>query len=126
MKKWDDGDLWFHKDEKFKQLKAFFRFRIYTNDLPFVSGDGGDRSSRGIDPEARHLFTTMWVEMVNHHLKIYNLLPNEMGYEFEVSLDQDHIQFYFSGFSDKLSNYIQQTLLKVTQMKHVNLEMEFN
>jgi secreted Zn-dependent insulinase-like peptidase len=35
VKHWDESDLWFKKDDKFKKPKGNIAVKIYTNDLHF-------------------------------------------------------------------------------------------
>jgi len=33
LKQWVDGDLWYHRDDKFNEPKAFIRLKIYSKDF---------------------------------------------------------------------------------------------
>ena len=79
VNQWDDSDLWFKKDDKFKKPKGNIAVKIYTNDLHF-----------GTTPISR-VFTEMWKGCFSEYIREFKYMADCAELSFDQSLAIDNI-----------------------------------
>mmetsp|Transcript_12503 Transcript_12503/g.21036 ORF Transcript_12503/g.21036 Transcript_12503/m.21036 type:complete len:243 (+) Transcript_12503:1089-1817(+) len=98
IKKWEDCDLWYKKDDKFERPKAIVEMKIYTNDCGF-----------GKNLEGR-LFANVWREVQSEYLREFNYMADCANLSFDVVNMTDNLNFTWSGFNDSLQNYLKESV----------------
>jgi insulysin len=115
IKQWpDETDLWYKKDDTFKMPKAQVKLKVYTNDCLF-----------SVKPEGR-VFAHVWATTVTEYLREFNYMADLAKLDFGVSIDNDCIDYRWSGFNDSMPNYITETLSKIVNMKDADLAQIFD
>ena len=114
VKQWDDTDLWFKKDDKFKKPKGNIAFKLYTNDLNF----GTTQISR--------VFAEVWKGCLNEYIREFKYMADCAELEFVCQLPIDNISFQWSGYSDTLPVYVRETVERLVKMRDENMETIFN
>lgn len=95
---WDNADLWYKKDDKFKKPKGKVAVKIYTNDIHF----GTTATSR--------VFAEMWKACFNEYIREFKYIADCAELTSSITLAVDNLQFEWSGYTDTLSIYVQETL----------------
>jgi secreted Zn-dependent insulinase-like peptidase len=108
VKKWENAELWYKKDDKFKVPKAIVKMRLFTNDCSFTK-----------IPQGR-LFAQVWEKCLDEYLREFNYMADCAELNFSLSLMQDKIKFEWSGYNDSLIEYVKQTILQLTKFKLSN------
>ena len=101
----ENTDLWYRKDDKYKQPKAVVQMRIYTNDNDFGKSLSGN------------LFSKVWAQVLDQHLKEYTYMAELATLKFSLTANLVDIDLQWSGFNDSMPNFIKETLEKVGKMK---------
>lgn len=104
MKQWEDTDLWYKKDDKFKRPKAVINMKIYTTDNGF-----------GLQQESR-MFANVWRGVQEEYLREFNYMADCANLSFDVNCVYDNISFSWSGFNDSMPNYVNETMNKLKAM----------
>ena len=106
--------IFFKKDDKFKKPKGKVVVKIYTNDLHF----GTTAISR--------VFAEIWKGCFNEYIREFKYIADCAELHLSITLAVDNVQFEWSGYTDTLSVYVEETLQRVGKMKEANLEAIFN
>jgi len=111
---WDNAELWFKKDDRFKKPKGNVGVKIYTNDLNF-----------GTTPISR-VFGEVWKGCFNEYMREFKYMADCAELSLEATLALDNLQFHWSGFSDTLPIYVKETFQRVVAMRSADLEKIFD
>lgn len=114
LKKWDDADLWYHKDNKFDRPKAYVYIKVYTGDDGF-----------GSSPDKR-VFAQVWDEVVDEHLREFSYMADCAKMGFSKNVLHDNVSFSFNGFNDKMPTYIVEIFNRMLTMKNSDLKNTFD
>ena len=60
IKKWEDTDLWYKKDDKFNMPKAIINMKLYTSDCGFGTTLNG------------RVFSTFWMNLASECMREFN------------------------------------------------------
>ena len=74
------------------------KLRVYTDDLGLA-----------LEPRAQ-VFSQVWVEVVNEHLREFNYKASLAKLEFSLKMDIDAIDFEWSGLSHSMVDYVEETV----------------
>lgn len=77
LKKWDDTELWFMKNDKFERPKAIVNCKIYTNDCMFGLHDKGK------------VFAIMWKNVLYEYLREFLYMAQEANLNLDISISLD-------------------------------------
>lgn len=113
-KQWDNTDLWFKKDDRFCKPKGNVAVKIYTHDHSF-----------GTTVKSR-VFAEMWKGCLEEYMREFKYMADCAELSLAVTLLHDNVQFHWSGYSDTLPVYVQETFKRVVAMRSANLESIFN
>lgn len=80
IQQWEETDLWYLKDDKFKRPKAIANVKLYTNDCMF------GRSAQG------RVFIEVWNAVVKEYLR-----------EFYYMASMAELEAYMSAYNDNLN-----------------------
>lgn len=94
----ENYDLWFLKDDHFKKPKIRVGMKLYTDDCNF------GKSVKG------RAFTSLWNGVLGKYLKEFFYMAEMAGMSFSHVFAHDNMQFIWSGFSQKISNFINETI----------------
>lgn len=114
LKTWDDTEVWYKKDDKFKRPKGIVNFKIYTNDCDFSQTAAG------------RLFGEVWRQCLDEYLREFAYMASCASLDFSLSILADNVEFSWSGFNDSLPTYVTETVKKIKGMKSADLEEIFN
>ena len=98
VKKWENGMLWYMKDDKFKKPKANVALNLYTTDNDFSTKKEG------------RMFAGIWKEVLNEYLGEFKYMAECANLEFEATITADHVEFIWQGFNDSMTNFITETV----------------
>lgn len=111
---WDDTEVWYKKDDKFKRPKAIVNLKIYTNDCDFSQTSVG------------RLFSEIWLECLNEFAREFTYMASCATLNVDTSISPDNINIKWSGFNDSLPIFIEETINLVHKMKDTNIEDIYN
>ena len=115
VKQWEDlADLWYKKDDKFKKPKGTVACKIYTDDLMF-----------GQSPQTV-VFAELWKRSLTEVLREFSYLAEQAKLDFSFTLYIDNIDLRWSGFNDKLVNFVTETLQKINEFRNMEALDIFN
>ena len=114
LKKWDDCDLWYMKDNKFDRPKAYIYMKIYTADDGF-----------GTSAEKR-VFAQVWQQVIDEHLREFSYMADCAKMNFGLNILHDNLSFSFNGFNDKMPTYIVEIMNRILTMKDSDQKNTFN
>lgn len=102
MRQWaDDTDLWYLKDDKYLRPKGMVSLKIYTGDCEF-----------GRTPQGR-VFVELWNAMLQEHLREFYYMAQMASLHASMSLPHDNYNIQWSGFSDSLPTFVEETLKRL-------------
>ena len=90
------------------------KFKIYSNDCLFIQ-----------KPEAK-VFAQVWSEVVKEHLREQTYMADLAKLKFKLTIDHDSIDFTWTGFTESLPNYINDTLTRINQIKSIDTSSMFH
>lgn len=105
LKKWEDTDLWFMKDDKFERPKSIVNCRIYTNDCMFGLTDKGK------------IFANVWNSVLNETLREFFYMAGQASLHAHIGLSHDTINLEWAGFNDSMNGFISETLQQIKTVK---------
>jgi insulysin len=106
LRQWaDDTDLWFMKDDKYQRPKGLVSLKIYTGDCEF------GQTARG------RVFVEMWNSILNEYLREFYYMAQMASLNASVSLPHDNVNIQWSGFSDSLPTFVEETLKRIKGLK---------
>lgn len=114
LKQWEDTDLWYKKDDKWKKPKAIVTLKIYITDERY-----------GLDKQAR-LFTNVWLHVQGEYLREFAYTAGQASLSFSITGLHDNLNFSWSGFNDTMPVYIKESLERIMKMKEEDLEDYFD
>jgi len=114
LKTWDDTEVWYKKDDKFKRPKGIVNFKIYTNDCSFSQTAAG------------RLFAEVWRQCLDEYLREFSYMASCASLDFSLVVAPDNVEFNWSGFNDSLPTYVTETVKRIKAMKSADLEEIFN
>lgn len=102
LKQWaDDTDLWYMKDDKYLRPKGIVSLKIYTGDCEF------GQTARG------RVFVEVWNQILNESLREFYYMAQMASLNANVSLPHDNVNIQWSGFSDSLPTFVEETLKRI-------------
>jgi len=110
----ENTDLWYRKDDQYKQPKGIVKMRIATKD----NGYGNSIEGR--------LFAQIWHRVLDEHLKEYTYMAEQATLSFSTAVNINDVDIQWSGFNDSMPNFIKETLIKIGQMKDADTREIFN
>lgn len=113
LKRWEDTDLWYMKDDKFDRPKSYIYMKIYTGD------DGFGRTIE------KKVFAQVWEKVVEEFLREYSYMADCARMGFSMAILHDNINLTFNGFNDKMPTYIVEIITRILKMKEANLQHTF-
>lgn len=113
LKTWEDTELWYKKDDKFKRPKGIVNVKIYTNDCLFSQTAYG------------RMFSEVWKEVLEEYLREFLYMAACADLNFEIAVAPDNIAITWSGFNDSLSIFALETVKRIKEMKTADLNEIF-
>lgn len=110
IKKWDNTELWYKKDDKFLRPKAVIGMKIYTQD------NGFSKTAEG------RLFANLWKAAAEEYLREFSYNAECASLKFVVNLLHDNIDLKWSGWNDSMTAFVNETFEKINQMKNADLQ----
>jgi len=89
--------------------KMVAKLKVYSNDCLFNQ-----------KPEGR-VHAHVWNEVVKEHLREFNYMADLAKLDFSVSIDLDSIDFTWNGYNDSMTNYIDESLRRINQIKETDV-----
>lgn len=114
MQVWEDCDLWYLKDDKFKRPKAMIDMKIYTNDCMF------GRTAHG------RVFVEVWNNMVKEYLREFYYTASVAELDTNTSAYHDNINIHWKGYNDSLPTFVEETLKRLKAFNPSENEDIFN
>jgi insulysin len=106
LKQWaDDTDLWYLKDDKFQRPKGVVSLKIYTGDNEF------GRTALG------RVFAEVWNQVLQEHLREFYYMAQMASLHASMSLPHDNYNLQWTGFSDSLPRFVEETLKRMRDLK---------
>jgi len=102
LKQWaDDTDLWYMKDNKFLRPKGMVSLKIYSGDCEF-----------GRTPQGR-VFAELWNSILQEYLREFYYMAQMASLNASMTLPHDNYNIQWSGFSDSLPVFVEETLKRM-------------
>jgi secreted Zn-dependent insulinase-like peptidase len=114
LKTWDDTEIWYKKDDKFKRPKGIVNFKFYTNDCLF------SQTSQG------RLFAEVWRQCLDEYLREFTYMASCATLNFDVVVAPDNVEFTWSGFNDSLPVFVIETINRIKAMKSADIKDIFD
>ena len=89
------------KDDKFEMPKGMVSHKIYTGDCDF-----------GRTPNGR-VFAELWNSMLQEYLREFYYMAQMASLHASMSLPHDNYNIDWSGYSDSLPVFVEETLKRV-------------
>ena len=105
LQAWDDCEVWYKKDDKFKLPKGIVGLKIYTNDHNFSSAPKG------------RLFVEIWNQCLTEVTREFAYMADCAGLSFDTTMSTDNIAFRWSGYNSSLPVFIKETIDILQKMK---------
>ena len=105
LKTWEDTEIWYKKDDKFKRPKGIVNFKLYTNDCLFSQTSFG------------RLFAEVWRQCLDEYLREFNYMASCANLNFEILVAPDNVELTWSGFNDSLPVFVLETIQRIMVMK---------
>jgi secreted Zn-dependent insulinase-like peptidase len=110
LRQWaDDTDLWYLKDDKFLRPKGIVSLKIYTGDCEF------GRTALG------RVFVEVWNQVLQEYLREFYYMASMASLHASMTLPHDNYNIQWSGYSDSLPKFVEETLKR---MKGINLAQQ--
>ena len=110
LKTWDDTELWYKKDDKFKRPKGIVNFKFYSNDCLF------SQTSQG------RLFAEVWRQCLDEYLREFTYMASCATLNFEIVVAPDNVELTWSGFNDSLPVFVVETINRIKAMKTADIK----
>jgi nardilysin len=114
VKSWDEADLWYQKDDKFKLPKAYIGCKIFTNDCGFGKSLEGQ------------VFADMWQGVLNDYIREFKEMGVCASLNFTCALAPDNIDLRWNGYNDSMKQYVGGLLERLNKMRSDDVEEQFN
>jgi secreted Zn-dependent insulinase-like peptidase len=95
---WDDTEVWYKKDDKFKRPKGIVSMKLYTNDNQFSSTTQG------------RLFVEVWNQCLTEVTREFAYMADCAGLSFSSTMYTDNVGFEWSGYNSSLPVFIKETI----------------
>ena len=104
IKEYNETEVWYKKDDKFKRPKAIISIKIYPQQGVL---EGLGMTVRG------KMQAELWIAAIKEYLREFNYMASMASLELEFTVNHDAIQLEFSGFDDSLPEFLTQALTKI-------------
>lgn len=81
VKKWDNGEVWYKKDDKFLRPKGIVNMRLYTTDCQFAK-----------TPQGR-LFAEVWLKCLKEFTREFTYMAKCASLDFTANLTSTNVAF---------------------------------
>ena len=98
VQQWNDSDLWYKQDDKFKSPIAKINLKIYTNDCMY-----------GHSPEGR-VFAEIWNSIIHENLREFYYMGKMASQETYITIYNNNLNFEWFGYNDTLSFFVQEAI----------------
>lgn len=113
LETFDNTEVWYKKDDRFKRPKGIVSLKLYTNDCAATKLEG-------------RLFVELWSQCLNEFTREFTYMADCAGLKFNHFMMSDNVSFDWSGYNDSLPNFIVETVQQVKKMKVADIEEIFN
>jgi secreted Zn-dependent insulinase-like peptidase len=93
------------KDDKYLRPKGMVSLKIYTGDCEF------GQTAKG------RVFVEIWNSILNESLREFYYMAQMASLHAAVSLPHDNVNIQWSGFSDSLPTFVEETLKRIKGLR---------
>lgn len=106
-------DVWHMVSLEFKVPTVYIIDSFYTNDWGIL------------DTVEGRVFVQIWINVIDEYLREFKYMAEMAKLYFSLSYDNDGIEFYFKGYSDKIEEYVYKWIEKISEFQPEQYESIF-